>query len=220
MNYSILVVEDQEEIRQTMFRYLTYEGYKVYAVDSGERALECLNNDLIHVILLDLMLPGIQGEEVIKKIRLNNDLPIMVISAMGDEETQKEIFDAKIDDYIIKPFSMNILTYKIAALIRRSYGEGLKELNYKNVKLIVNNYEVYYCGLRVDLTAKEFELLQAMLLNKGKFYSREELISVIWGYDYLGDSRTIDVHVKNIRKKLFNELISTIKGAGYRIDRE
>ena len=166
------------------------------------------------------MLPGIQGEEVIKKIRSNNDVPIIVISAVGDEEIQKEIFNAKIDDYVIKPFSMNILTYKLAALIRRSYGEAFKEINYKGVRLIINNYEVYYQDKPIDLTAKEFELLQAMLLNKGKFYSREELISVIWGYDYLGDSRTIDVHVKNIRKKLFNEIISTIKGAGYRIERE
>ncbi|MDW5523909.1 response regulator transcription factor [Carnobacterium maltaromaticum] len=220
MKYSILIVEDQEEIRETIFRYLVYEGYQVYAAGNGEEALDIIKNNVIHVILLDLMLPGIQGEEVIKKIRSNNDVPIIVISAVGDEEIQKEIFNAKIDDYVIKPFSMNILTYKLAALIRRSYGEAFKEINYKGVRLIINNYEVYYQDKPIDLTAKEFELLQAMLLNKGKFYSREELISVIWGYDYLGDSRTIDVHVKNIRKKLFNEIISTIKGAGYRIERE
>ncbi|MDT1959008.1 response regulator transcription factor [Carnobacterium divergens] len=220
MQYSILIVEDQEEIRQTILKYLTHEGYQVYSAKDGEEGLDILNNNVIDVILLDLMLPGIQGEEVIKKIRLVNDVPIVVISAMADEETQKEIFDAKIDDYVIKPFSMNVLTYKIAAIIRRSYGEQFKELNYKGVKLIVNNYEVYYQNKPIDLTAKEFELLQAMLRNKGKFYSREELISVIWGYDYLGDSRTIDVHVKNIRKKLFSEIISTIKGAGYRIERE
>ncbi|MBC1616198.1 response regulator transcription factor [Listeria booriae] len=114
---------------------------------------------------------------------------------------------------------MNILAYKVSSVLRRVYAQEADIVVYEGIRLVVNNYEVYYNSKPVTLTAKEFELLQTMLLTKGKIYTREELIDIIWGYSYLGDTRTIDMHIKNLRKKFFPELISTVKGVGYRIER-
>ncbi|EUJ28478.1 two-component response regulator VanRB [Listeria floridensis FSL S10-1187] len=219
MKYRVLVVEDQSDIRTAIQAFITRSGYDVVSVATGEEAWESFQTEEFHVILTDMMLPGLSGEELIKKIRAESDIPIIVISALTDEMFQINAYEYKIDDYVSKPFSMNILIYKIEAIIRRTYTEALTEIEYKDIRLIVNNYEVFYHGELVDLTAKEFELLQTLLLGKGKIYTREELIDLIWGYDYLGDTRTIDMHIKNIRKKLFPELIATVKGVGYRIER-
>ncbi|WP_167628456.1 response regulator transcription factor [Listeria valentina] len=219
MKYRILVVEDQADICTAIQASMTRMGYDIVAVENGEEAWDLFRNEEFHVVLTDMMLPGMSGEELIKRIRENSDIPIIVISALTDELFQINVYEYKIDDYISKPFSMNLLAYKIEAVIRRTYTESLTEIDYRGVHLIVNNYETFYLGKLVDLTAKEFELLQTLLLGKGKIYTREELLDIIWGYHYLGDTRTIDMHIKNIRKKLFPELITTVKGVGYRIER-
>lgn len=219
LKYKLLVVEDQTDIRTAIQASMTRSGYDVAAAENGEQAWNLFQSEEFHVILTDMMLPGISGEELIKRIRKNSDIPIIVISALTDELFQINVYEYKIDDYISKPFSMNLLAYKIEAVIRRTYTESLMEIEYKDIRLVVNNYEVFYLGGPVDLTAKEFELLQTLLLGKGKIYTREELLDIIWGYHYLGDTRTIDMHIKNIRKKLFPELVTTIKGVGYRIER-
>ena len=219
MDYHILLVEDEKEIRQAMTNFLIREGYQVTPVESGESGLEAFRQQTFHLILLDMMLPGIGGEEVLHKIRQTSDIPILIISALNDELIQLDAFEQQVDDYVVKPFSMNILVHKIASLLRRVYGEQKEEINYLDIKLIVNNYEVFVKDEEIELTAKEFEILQTMLLNPGKVYSREELLTVVWGYDYYGDSRNIDVHIKNIRKKIPFEFIKTIKGIGYKVDR-
>ncbi len=219
MDYQILLIEDEKVIAQAMTNFLIREGYGVTSVLSGEEGLEAFKNSGFHLILLDMMLPGINGEQVLKKIRQTSDIPILIISALDDELIQLDAFEQSVDDYVVKPFSMNILVHKIASLLRRVYGEQKEKIEYLQIKLVLNNYEVFFDNEIVELTAKEFEILQTMLLNPGKVYSREELLTLIWGYDYFGDSRNIDVHIKNIRKKLPIDFIKTIKGIGYKVER-
>lgn len=219
MSYKILLIEDEKEIRQAMSNFLERESYQVKAVETGEAGLEAFETEEFHLILLDMMLPGIGGEEVLEKVRRKSDVPILIISALTDELIQLDAFAQSVDDYVVKPFSMKILVYKIASLLRRVYEKQKQEINYRGLRLLINNYEVYYEEEAIDLTVKEFELLQTMLLSNGKVYSRDELLTVVWGYDYLGDSRNIDVHIKNIRKKLPIDCIKTIKGIGYKVER-
>lgn len=219
MTYTILLVEDEKEIRRAMTNFLRRESYQVVAVETGEEALHEFAKTDFHLVLLDMMLPGIGGEEVLEQIRRKSDVPILIISALNDELIQLDAFEQSVDDYVVKPFSMTILVHKIASLLRRVYEKQKAEIRYHELRLLVNNYEVYYQEQAVDLTVKEFEILQTMLLNSGKVYSREELLTVVWGYDYFGDSRNIDVHIKNIRKKLPIECIKTVKGIGYKVER-
>lgn len=219
MSYNILLVEDEKEIRRAMTNFLRREDYHVVAVETGEEALREYTKIDFHLVLLDMMLPGIGGEEVLEWIRRKSDVPILIISALNDELIQLDAFEQSVDDYVVKPFSMNILVHKIASLLRRVYEKQKKEIIYHDLRLLVNNYEVYYQEQTIELTVKEFEILQTMLLNSGKVYSREELLTVVWGYDYFGDSRNIDVHIKNIRKKLPFDCIKTVKGIGYKVDR-
>ncbi|MBP1043082.1 response regulator transcription factor [Vagococcus sp. BWB3-3] len=219
MSYNILLVEDEKEIRRAMTNFLRREDYHVVAVETGEEALREYTKTDFHLVLLDMMLPGIGGEEVLEWIRRKSDVPILIISALNDELIQLDAFEQSVDDYVVKPFSMNILVHKIASLLRRVYEKQKKEIIYHDLRLLVNNYEVYYQEQTIELTVKEFEILQTMLLNSGKVYSREELLTVVWGYDYFGDSRNIDVHIKNIRKKLPFDCIKTVKGIGYKVDR-
>lgn len=219
MVYRILLVEDEKEIRQAMRNFLVREKYEVVAVESGEEALEAFRTEEFHLVLLDMMLPKMGGEAVLQEIRKTSQLPIMIISALNDELIQIDAFEQSVDDYVVKPFSMNILIHKIASLMRRTYEQQSKEILYGNLRLMVNNYEVYVEEEKIDLTVKEFEILQTMLQNPGKVYTREELLTVVWGYDYFGDSRNIDVHMKNIRKKIKTDYIKTIKGVGYKVDR-
>ncbi len=219
MSYNILLVEDEKEIRRAMTNFLRREDYHVVAVETGEEALREYTKIDFHLVLLDMMLPGIGGEEVLEWIRRKSDVPILIISALNDELIQLDAFEQSVDDYVVKPFSMNILVHKIASLLRRVYEKQKKEIIYHDLRLLVNNYEVYYQEQTIELTVKEFEILQTMLLNSGKVYSREELLMVVWGYDYFGDSRNIDVHIKNIRKKLPFDCIKTVKGIGYKVDR-
>ncbi|MBC2258496.1 response regulator transcription factor [Listeria booriae] len=219
MEYKILLIEDQKDIREAIKSFLTREGYDVIDTESGERGLELFHLYKFHLVLLDIMLPNISGEEVMKDIRKESDVPIIIISSLSDETFQLSAYAERADDYVVKPFSMNILAYKVSSMLRRVYAQEADIVVYEGIRLVVNNYEVYYNSKPVTLTAKEFELLQTMLLTKGKIYTREELIDIIWGYSYLGDTRTIDMHIKNLRKKFFPELISTVKGVGYRIER-
>ncbi|MBC1292344.1 response regulator transcription factor [Listeria booriae] len=219
MEYKILLIEDQKDIREAIKSFLTREGYDVIDTESGERGLELFHLYKFHLVLLDIMLPNMSGEEVMKDIRKESDVPIIIISSLSDETFQLSAYAERADDYVVKPFSMNILAYKVSSVLRRVYAQEADIVVYEGIRLVVNNYEVYYNSKPVTLTAKEFELLQTMLLTKGKIYTREELIDIIWGYSYLGDTRTIDMHIKNLRKKFFPELISTVKGVGYRIER-
>ena len=219
MKKSILLIEDTDEIRNGLYASLNKENYEVAAFADVESALLSFRTKMYDLILLDLMLPKMSGEEFLEKIK-DTQIPVIVISALNDEFTQINLYHKKIDDYVVKPFSVNILLLKIDAVIRRY--ESLKQdvaekIYYKDIMIEVNNYVIEKNGHRVVLTAKEFEILQAMFLNQGKVFSRDEFLTALWGYDYFVDSRTIDVHIKNLRNKLGKDLIETLKGVGYRV---
>jgi DNA-binding response OmpR family regulator len=219
MQKEIILVEDVTEIREGLKLSLEKDGYQVYSFSNGEEALEFLENTTVNLILLDLMLPGINGNEFMHHLRANSSIPVIVISALGDEFTQINLFNQQIDDFITKPFSPNILSLKIDAVLRRCKKFDEELLTYKNITLEINNYKVYKDNQLIEITTKEFDILQAMLLNQGKVYSREELMEALWEDCYLIDLRTIDVHIKNIRNKLGKDIIRTVKGIGYRIEK-
>lgn len=216
---NILLVEDDFNIRQSIKTGLEKEGYQIIEAKDGEEALQLFAVHEIHLILLDIMLPKLRGESVLKKIRLESEVPILIISALNDELIQVEAFRNRVDDYVVKPFSLNILSYKIKSLLRRVYGEESNKIIYSDLLLLPENYEAYLGGKPIKLSAKDFDILQVMLSNQGRVYDREELITLVWGYEYYGDVRNIDVHIKNIRKKTWPELIRTVKGVGYKIEK-
>ncbi|WP_159741464.1 response regulator transcription factor [Erysipelothrix aquatica] len=218
---TILVIEDEFEIRRSLVKNLEKEGFLVYATGYAEEGFDLLDKYAIDLILLDMMLPQMQGDVFLETLRQQNQtIPILVISALSDEQIQYKAFDHDVDDYVVKPFSMNILTYKIKAVLRRIPKETARDdaINYDGLVLSIDNYEVRYQQTTIILTAKEFEILQLLMLNVGRVFTREEILTLVWGYDYFGDARNIDVHVKNLRKKLPIQCIATIKGVGYRLE--
>lgn len=217
---TILLVEDELEIQKHIQISLIQEGFQVLTASDGEEALKMFKKYDFDMILLDMMLPGKSGEEVLKIIREESNVPIIIISALTDELIQLNAFENEADDYVVKPFSMGILVHKIKALLRRSNASHSEVVKAEGLELQVDNYIITYDNETLDFTTKEFELLQLLLVNRGKVFSREELLTLIWGYDFFGDARNIDVHIKNIRKKLPIDLIKTVKGIGYRIESE
>ncbi len=207
MATEILLIEDTDEIRRGIQLSLQKEGYQVTAFDEAEAALNALETKTFALILLDLMLPKMSGETFLNELGENNPIPVIVISALNDEFTQINLYSKRIDDYVIKPFSTNILALKIDAILRRVGHKENAAVTYNDLTLEINNYQVHRQGQPIELTSKEFELLQMMLLSQGKVFSREEFLDTIWGYDSFVDSRAIDVHIKNLRSKLGKDII-------------
>lgn len=224
--YRILVVEDELDIQEILKNYLTAEGYSVTLAGDGVDGAAKFHDGSFDLILLDLMLPKIDGFGVCELIRRESDVPIIMLTALDEESCQIKGFDMKADDYITKPFSMPILLRKIAAILRRTQKEEEAQmLCYKSLRLDVAGHHVYAEEegaeqREVELTQKEFELLHVLLINKGIVLTRQRLLNMVWGEDYFGEERIVDTHIKNIRKKLEGNYISTIRGVGYRIDKE
>ncbi len=215
------MVEDDYDIRELLENYLENEGYSVVLAEDGEMALELYNSEDIDLILLDLMLPKIDGYSVCKIIREESQVPIIMLTALDEEYNQLKGYNLEIDDYITKPFSMGILLKKIEVVLRR-YGkvEKSNEIKYRDIILDIDGYTIVKNNINIDLTQKEFELLYILLNNIGKVLSRQLLLDKIWDYDYFGDERIVDTHIKNLRKKLGEGYIETIRGVGYKIDKE
>lgn len=217
----ILVVEDEYDIRELLQNYLENEGYQVVTAFNGEQAVEAFRSSNVDLILLDILLPCLNGYEVCKAVREESDIPIIMLTALDSEEDQLKGFDLRIDDYIPKPFSMPVLLRKIDAVLRRTIGGSISNrITYKALTLDLEGYKVYISGQIVDLTQREFELLKTLLQNQGRVLSRQTLLNRVWSYDFYGDERIVDTHIKNLRKKLGLDYIETIRGVGYRIDCE
>jgi len=215
----ILVVEDEFDIQELLQNYLENEGYQVVTASDGEQALEMFHRSKADLVLLDILLPRLNGYEVCRAIREESDIPIIMLTALDGEQNQLMGFDLHIDDYIPKPFSMPILLRKIDAILRRAGGGGIpKRITYKTLTLDLDGYRAYVDGQAIDLTQREFELLKALLQNQGRVLSRQTLLNRVWSYDFYGDERIVDTHIKNLRKKLGVDYIETIRGVGYRID--
>lgn len=213
----ILVVEDEPEIQELLSAYLRHEGYSVTVAGDGIEALDRFRARQFDLVLLDIMLPKIDGFGVCELIRRESTVPIVMLTALDGEAEQIKGFDLQIDDYVTKPFSMPVLLRKIAAILRRS-GGGLEseKLSYQNLLLDMDQRACQVDGAPVELTQREFDLLSELLKAPGRVFTREILLSRIWGYDFLGDERIVDSHIKNLRKKLNSDCIETVRGVGYR----
>lgn len=223
MKDTILVVEDEYDIRELLKEFLTQAGYDVVTAEDGLEALEKFKSFNYNLIILDIMLPKIDGYVLCEIIRKESNVPIIMLTALDSEENQLKGFDLNIDDYITKPFSMKVFLKRVEAVLRREKKilddtTISHEINYKNIKVDTNAFLVFVDGNKIDLTIKEYELLIMLLKNRGKVLSRENLLSTLWGYDYYNDSRVIDTHIKNLRKKLNLDFIETIRGVGYGVD--
>ena len=219
----ILIVDDDNNIAELISLYLTKECFDTKIVNDGEEALTAFEQYNPNLILLDLMLPGIDGYQVCREVRAKANVPIIMLSAKG------EIFDKVLglelgaDDYMTKPFGMMELIARVKALLRRTKESGKNDnvntLNIGCLSVIPSKYSVKVGGEKVVLTLKEFDLLCLLLQNKGTVFTRDKLLNKIWGYDFDGESRTVDVHVRTLRQKLgeAGKYIETVRGIGYKI---
>lgn len=219
----ILVVEDDPAIQALLHDFLNEAGYDVTLASDGVEALSKYAEQQFNLILLDIMLPKIDGYGVCAVIRKKSDVPIIMLTALDGEQDQIKGLDLQVDDYITKPFSMPVLIRKIAAVLRRSAKQQdiPRTISYKNLTLDLDGYKVYTGEESIDLTPREFEILRELLTHQGRILTRQNLLQTLWKYEFFGEDRIIDTHIKNLRKKLGTaDYIKTIRGVGYRIDKE
>lgn len=216
----ILIVEDDADIQDILKNHLIDAGYEVVVASDGVAGI-AMFDDTINLILLDIMLPKIDGYGVCEVIRKRSQVPIVMLTALADEENQLRGFEQQIDDYIPKPFSPKILLCKIEAILRHRTTENQKQflLIYKELSIDIDGFHVYQSGNEVVLTSKEFSLLRLMVENQGRVFTRQMLLERLWPDDLEVEDRIVDSHIKNIRKKLNADYIKTIRGVGYRIDK-
>lgn len=218
----LLIVEDEPDIQELLEAYLHDAGYETTIAGDGVEALAKFQKDKFDLILLDLMLPKIDGFGVCEFIRRESNVPILMLTAIDGEQEQLRGFQMEIDDYVTKPFSMPILLQKIRAILRRT-SAGKEEnrcLRYRALTLDLDGMEAVLAGRSLDLTTREFELLQTLISSPGRVFTREVLLAKLWGYDFFGDERVVDSHIKNLRRKLGTEYIETVRGVGYRAAKE
>lgn len=227
----ILIVDDDENIAELISLYLVKECFDTEIAENGEEALMKYRSYQPHLILLDIMLPGMDGYDVCREIRKDSNVPIIMLSAKG--EVFDKVLGLKIgaDDYMVKPFDSNELVARVQAILRRSEGnESSKEetpavkedvVNMEGLSVNLTSYSVLYNGQLVEMPPKELELLFFLASRPNQVFTREQLLDKIWGYDYIGDTRTVDVHVKRIREKIKDEnnwSIATVWGIGYKFE--
>ena len=225
----ILIVDDDQNIAELISLYLTKECYETKIVNDGEEALRAFETYNPNMILLDLMLPGIDGYQVCREVRAKSNVPIIMLSAKG------EIFDKVLglelgaDDYIMKPFDSKEMVARVKAVLRRfqpaksisTPSASAKCVEYPDLTINLSNYSVVYNGKQIDMPPKELELLYFLAASPNQVFTREQLLDHIWGYEYIGDTRTVDVHVKRLREKIndhANWQISTVWGIGYKFE--
>lgn len=218
----ILIIEDEPDIQELLAAYLRDAGYEIVIAGDGVEALAQFQQGAFDMILLDLMLPKIDGFGVCELIRRESSVPILMLTALDGEQEQLRGFQMEIDDYVTKPFSMPILLQKIRAILRRTAGgmENNRCLHYRDLTLDLDGMEAVLAGRSLDLTTREFELLQALISSPGRVFTREVLLAKLWGYDFFGDERVVDSHIKNLRHKMGADYIETVRGVGYRAAKE
>ena len=217
----ILVVEDEPDIQELLQAYLRETGYETAVAGDGAEALDLFQKQAFDLVLLDIMLPKIDGFGVCEVIRRQSQVPILMLTALEGEEQQLRGFGLDIDDYVTKPFSMPVLLEKIRVILRRGGETGEENLlRYQDLVVDLDAREVTAGGHPLELTAREFELLCTFLAAPGRVFTREMLLAKLWGYDFFGDERVVDSHIKNLRHKLGRDYIETVRGVGYRAAKE
>lgn len=220
MNEKILVIEDDLDIQEIIREFLFANGYIVEVAEDGLKGIEKFNSGKFDLVLLDIMLPKIDGFVVCEIIRKTSKVPIIMLTALEEEQDQIKGFELEVDDYITKPFSVNLLVKRVEAVFRRTKAiDEEARLSFEDILIDVNCFKVRVSEKDIELTAKEFELLKVFIKNKGRILTREVLLNQLWGYDFYGDARVIDTHIKNLRYKLKVDYIKTIRGVGYKLEK-
>lgn len=224
MSYHILIVDDEQSITTLIDYNLNKAGFTTEVVHDGEAALEKLNEKHFDLLVLDLMLPKLNGLEVCMRLRdQNNPIPIIMLTAKGEETDKIVGLDYGADDYMTKPFSPKELIARINAVLRRTATEQTSIIEVGNIKILEDQYEVYLNDELIEFTKKEFELLLYLAKRKNKPCSREDLLKDVWDFEFVGDTRIVDVHISHLREKLEDnpkspELIKTVRGVGYKLE--
>lgn len=217
----ILIIEDEPAIRDILRELLTDAGYEVEEAADGLEGVEKFRAGSFSLVLLDLMLPKLDGYGVCEQIRAVSDVPVIMITALSGEEAEVRAFELRADDYITKPFSLRLVLMRVEAVLRRAGGkadEGGREiLRRGSVEMDTAAHLVSLDGEDVPLTNTEYRLLELFLRNPGRVFTREGLLSRVWGYDFIGDESTVNIHIMNLRRKLGSNLIETVRGVGYRL---
>lgn len=218
--HTILIVDDEMRMRRVIADYLRIKNYNTIEAADGVEALRLFHEKHPHLVLLDVMMPRMNGWDVCKEIRRVSQVPILMLTAKGEETDELLGFELGADEYITKPFSLKILSARIEAVLRRKTDTDSPTLALEILKVDPLAREVYVDGTRVELTYTEFELLTYLITNKGIALSRDKILDSVWQYDYCGDARTVDTHIKKLRSKLgqAGEMIKTIRGIGYKFE--
>ena len=220
----LLIVDDENNIRELIKKYASFEGYEVCEAIDGLEAIEKCKNEDFDIVIMDVMMPELDGFSAVKEIRKVKNIPIIMLSARGEEYDRLHGFDLGIDDYVVKPFSPKELMMRVNAILTRyraNYSVNMNQVYvYQGLKIDYSARIVYVDDERLDMTPKEYELLTYLIKNENMAIKREELLSKIWGYDFVGDDRTLDTHIKLLRNSLgeYRELIVTLRGVGYRFE--
>ncbi|MGE4214236.1 MAG: response regulator transcription factor [Anaerotignaceae bacterium] len=220
----ILIVDDEENIRQIICKYGRFEGYEVFEAQNGMEAIElCRKNDY-DIIIMDIMMPELDGFSACKEIKKFKDMPVIMLSARGEEYDKIHGFELGSDDYVVKPFSPKELMMRVGAILKRSQTVEIEEkrdiVELGGITVDFTGRIVYIDGKKIDMAPKEYELFFYLVRNKNIALSREKLISEVWGYDFYGDDRTLDTHIKILRKSLgdYSSKVVTLRGVGYRFE--
>ncbi len=229
--YKILVVDDELGIRSIIRKYAEFQGHTVYEASDGMEAVMLCKDTALDIIIMDIMMPELDGFSAVREIRKTSSIPIIMLSARGEEYDKINGFNLGIDDYVVKPFSPRELMLRIEAVMKRVSVHGeidksdelehdIVEIDGGGLKIDITARIVYIDGNRIEMSPKEYELFFYMLLNRNIALSREKLICEVWGYDFYGDARTLDTHIKLLRKSLgrYSNLIVTLRGIGYRFE--
>lgn len=221
-NSNILVVDDESRMRKLLKDFLSAKGYQILEAEDGEKAIEVyeMNKNKIQLILLDVMMPKLDGWSVLRKIRQESNIPVIMLTARGEEQDELFGFELGVDEYISKPFSPKILVARVEAILKRVYGDSKEVKDYDGIVIDQEGRTVKVDGKPIDLSLREYELLKYLLENENIALSRDKILNNVWNYDYYGDSRTIDSHIKKIRHKLGKKgkYIETIRGIGYKFE--
>ncbi|MDD3335631.1 MAG: response regulator transcription factor [Eubacteriales bacterium] len=223
----LLIVDDEEKIRDLIAKYAAFEGYEYIEAENGMDAIEKARREAVDLVIMDIMMPELDGFSAAREIRKDKPVPIILLSARGEEYDKIHGFELGIDDYVVKPFSPKELMLRVGAVLRRSQAVSMESVNQHEV-VVIDDMRVDYTarqvtieGQALDLSPKEYDLLFYMVKNRGIALTRDKLISEVWGFDFFGDDRTLDTHIKLLRKQLgdYARYITTLRGVGYRFEK-
>ena len=221
-NITVLIVDDEQRMRKLIKDFLLTKDYNILEAEDGEKAVKIFeeNKEKINIVLLDVMMPKLDGWSVLRKIRQESNVPVIMLTARGEEQDELFGFELGVDEYISKPFSPKILLARIEAILKRTEGEKEKLKDYDGIEINEEGRTVKVDGKQIELSLREYELLKYLLDNENIALSRDKILNNVWNYDYYGDSRTIDSHIKKIRHKLGKKgkYIKTMRGIGYKFE--